>query len=259
MSIDTTRSRILFAAGETFAEKGYEKTTIREIARRAEANLAGVNYHFGDKHRLFVEALKHAHRVRMASQPLPVWPDDMPPEQKLREFIRTTVGWILDDSVPWHHQLMMQEMLQPTGACQEMVDDFIRPHFQLLLSILTALTPEPLPHHRLQQLGFSVIGQCLFYRFQRAVFELLVSEEDRKSRFSPSQIADHISAVVLAALKRGELLSMETEPSLKRHEESLFNQNSQSSAVEADPGREVSAVAANIRPESALPAGNRTV
>lgn len=259
MSIDTTRSRILLAAGETFAEKGYEKTTIREIARRAEANLAGVNYHFGDKHRLFVEALKHAHRVRMDSKPLPAWPEDMPPEQKLREFIRTTVGWILDDSVPWHHQLMMQEMLQPTGACQEMVDDFIRPHFQLLLSILRTLTPEPLPQHRLQQLGFSVIGQCLFYRIHRAVFELLVSEEERQARFSPAQIADHISAVVLAALKRGELLTMEAEPAAFGQDDLPFNQNSQSSAGEAEAGREKPAIAADARPAGAVPAGDRTV
>ena len=59
------------AAGEIFAERGFDGTTVRDICQRAGANIAAVNYYFGDKQRLYVEAVVQAHRWRMEQFPLP--------------------------------------------------------------------------------------------------------------------------------------------------------------------------------------------
>ena len=56
-----TRERLLEAAGEVFAEQGYRKATIREIVRRAGANLNAVNYHFRDKAGLYQAVFEYAH------------------------------------------------------------------------------------------------------------------------------------------------------------------------------------------------------
>ena len=42
------RERLLEAAGEIFAEHGFRNTTVREICKRADINLAAVNYYFRD-------------------------------------------------------------------------------------------------------------------------------------------------------------------------------------------------------------------
>ena len=47
------RSRILRAALALFAEKGFAKTSTREIALAAQANIAAISYYFGDKAGLF--------------------------------------------------------------------------------------------------------------------------------------------------------------------------------------------------------------
>ena len=56
-----TRNRLLNAAGEVFAEKGFKSATVRAICDRAGANIAAVNYHFGDKEHLYSEVLRFAH------------------------------------------------------------------------------------------------------------------------------------------------------------------------------------------------------
>src|SRR5262245_49466633 len=90
-TLDTTRERIVEAAGEIFAEKGFDATTVRDICQRAEANIAAVNYYFGDKQRLYVEAVMRAHRWRMERARLPEWTPDTTPQKKLCDFVVTFI------------------------------------------------------------------------------------------------------------------------------------------------------------------------
>lgn len=53
-----TRGQILAAARETFAEKGFDKATIRGIARQAGVDPALVHHYFSGKEGMFVEAME---------------------------------------------------------------------------------------------------------------------------------------------------------------------------------------------------------
>ena len=55
-----TRTRVLDAAARLFAASGFKKVTVRQICREAGANIAAVNYHFGDKLGLYREVLGRA-------------------------------------------------------------------------------------------------------------------------------------------------------------------------------------------------------
>lgn len=48
-AMSDAKQRIIDAAAEVFALKGFEATTVREITDAAGANVAAVNYHFGSK------------------------------------------------------------------------------------------------------------------------------------------------------------------------------------------------------------------
>src|SRR5438132_11915768 len=119
---DATPGRVLEAAGQVFAEKGFEGATVREICQQAGVNIAAVNYYFRDKERLYVEAVKQACREDRQRLPLPEWPADVPAEVKLRDFIRTVANRMLGNNRPrWHTQLVLREMAQPPAACSEWV------------------------------------------------------------------------------------------------------------------------------------------
>jgi AcrR family transcriptional regulator len=47
MKPEGTRDRILTAAEEAFAIHGFNGVSLRDVVKRADVNLAAVNYHFG--------------------------------------------------------------------------------------------------------------------------------------------------------------------------------------------------------------------
>ncbi len=48
-----TKQSIIDVANELFAEKGFSATSVREIATKAQVNLAAINYHFKNKENLY--------------------------------------------------------------------------------------------------------------------------------------------------------------------------------------------------------------
>lgn len=200
---DQTRSRLLEAAGEEFAERGFERATVREICRRAEVrNVAAVNYHFGDKERLYAEAVIAAHRCGV-ELPAEAEAAEGTPEERLRRFVHHFLQNTLavDQQRSWHHALLVREMIQPTAASETLVDEVICPKFRRLLAIVAALCPGADARRRVA-IGFSVIGQCLFYRLGRPIAERVVGHE-QFHELDLEYLTDHITSFTLAALGHG--------------------------------------------------------
>jgi AcrR family transcriptional regulator len=55
------REEILAAALESFTRNGYDRSSVREIARMAEISQAGLLHHFATKEELFLEVIKWRH------------------------------------------------------------------------------------------------------------------------------------------------------------------------------------------------------
>ncbi|MFI6874011.1 TetR family transcriptional regulator [Streptomyces sp. NPDC050400] len=72
-----SRDALLRAATELFSERGYDRTTIREIGERAGVDAALIARYFGSKALLYVEVLRAEHGDSA--------PDDLLTEARLRE------------------------------------------------------------------------------------------------------------------------------------------------------------------------------
>ena len=58
------RTRLLTAAGPIFAEHGFDRATLRDIASHASVNVASIGYYFGDKMGLYREVIRELRRRR---------------------------------------------------------------------------------------------------------------------------------------------------------------------------------------------------
>lgn len=199
---EDTRQRLLAVAGEKFAEKGFEATNVREITEPIGASPAAVNYHFRSKRHLYIEAVQQAAANCVRLAPLPVFPPDLPAEERLRRFIHMLLTRLLHPDIPpWNRVLMMREVTQPRfGAGDELVRRFIRPTFEALIGILRDLVPAETSPADLRLLGSSIVGQCLHYHHVRHILGHLVGPEEAAG-YSIDRLAEHIGRFSLAGLR----------------------------------------------------------
>lgn len=198
-----TRRQLLEAAGEVFAEVGFRDATVREICRRAGANVAAVNYHFGDKEKLYIEVLRYAQAKALAKYPpLLNVAADAPPEEKLRAFVKSLLLRIFDKGPnSWHGKLMLREMIEPTAALDSLVEERIRPMAGLLWQIVGAILGCPPSDERVRMCAFSVVSQCVFYHHCRPVMARLFPEQQSPDQADIERLADHITRFSLTAIK----------------------------------------------------------
>lgn len=138
MATDETINRILDAAEQLFAQKGFEGTSVREVTRLADVNVAAVHYHFGDKRQLLRAVTdrivgpmneRRAHMLDLAEAAAsPEAPSmralaeafirpDIETLQQLQRRGATTarfVGQLYTDQTPWI-QAMALEQFSPVG------------------------------------------------------------------------------------------------------------------------------------------------
>ncbi|MEM9186728.1 MAG: CerR family C-terminal domain-containing protein [Planctomycetota bacterium] len=205
-SRSATADRLLDAAVEAFAESGYKGATVRDICQRAGASLNAVNYHFGDKQQLYVQAVKASHRRIRTAPGIDVVDQiaerfDGDPEQRLRAFVHGMVAMAMavEQRTDACHQLMFREIGKPTIATEQIVREFIKPQFERLTHILQALLPPDADRLRIRLLALSVIGQCLHYKFAAPILPLLLSKSEQR-QLTVERVAEHITGVVLAAV-----------------------------------------------------------
>ncbi len=196
-----TRERLLEAAGEVFAEAGFHHATVRDICARAGANIAAVNYHFRDKDGLYEAVLQNAHDAAAAHYPYDAGQTDARgPEEKLRAFVSTFMNRLFNEGRPaWHPKLMAREMVEPTGALDRVVARSIRPHFELLASIVRELLGPAATEDRVARCGASVVGQCLLYYYCRPVLSRLLPGDTYDAERTRAR-AEHIVAFSLAGI-----------------------------------------------------------
>ena len=199
-SPDTTREALLLAATQLFAEQGYAGARVREIAERAGANVAAINYHFGGKQALYLEVLRRQASVRIERYPLPA-ADAQHSQQALHRAIEALLSRMLAfDDAAVLPRLMVRELAAPTDALPAMVRDLIAPQLSQLQARVRQMLGDAVDEAQVRASTFSIVSQCFFYLFARPLVEVLAPQTYDGDRVP--RLARHIADFSIGALQQ---------------------------------------------------------
>ena len=203
----SSRVRLIDVAILCFAEKGFDATSIREIAKRARVNSALVHYYFGCKTGLYVGALNHIFSCRplkLASIPVSA---DQPGarleaiqalgvviENMLRELMTCSDGSALDKA---SLLLVTRELQNPREDVALLILEHMRPFHDNILGCLKILRPDL---DRLTTMDYmcSIIGQVTHLHNHLTLIRMSRNEPNYPSDLAA--VARHITEFSLRGI-----------------------------------------------------------
>jgi TetR/AcrR family transcriptional regulator, regulator of cefoperazone and chloramphenicol sensitivity len=199
-----TRQRLLAAAAEVFAQRGFWETTHVEICERAKANTAAVNYHFASKENLYIEAWKYSFERSLEAYPPEggVAPE-APVQERLHGRVLAFMRRIAD---PNNHEIeiMHKEMANPTGLLAETLQQAIEPMRRGIRAIVQELLGDGAGEQQISFCAMSLMGQCFgpMLHLRRAK---MVPGAGRPVGppfdFDVEELADHVTQFTLAGIR----------------------------------------------------------
>jgi AcrR family transcriptional regulator len=138
---EATRARLMATASRLFAERGFKRVTVREICRAARANVAAVNYHFGDKLGLYREIVQVAiDAIRQQLERAQAADPELEPEERLRRFLDYWLRRMSEGADEPLHRILQRETIEPTPVLDAIMRDALKPRFDYLCEVVAAMT-----------------------------------------------------------------------------------------------------------------------
>lgn len=198
------RDRLLDVAEDFFAERGFDGTSIRDLAAGADCNIASVNYYFGSKENLYAEVWRRhlliLRDARISSIDEVMSKSGGKPrlEDLLRTFASAFIGPFVDESGSRLITLIAREMINPHLPSSMFGNDVIRPTISAVQKALTQACPD-LPESKVPLVMFSLIGQLVHTIRMKAMSEW--TDDGVFEMFEPEKVIEHIVAFSAAGIR----------------------------------------------------------
>jgi len=194
-----TRQRVLEVACNLFAEVGFHGTHLREVCKRAKANVAGICYHFGSKEGLYTAVLEEAiQRLANAWNQIRDFPDNAPPEERLRSLVQSLFAR-LGGGRTWIAKLLTRELLDSVSAPPGSGGVALERDFVFLHAVIRELLDADADRETIRLHALSILWECVF-------FSVAASNQERLagglmgSLPAGSSLARHVAERSLSAL-----------------------------------------------------------
>ncbi len=134
---DKTKARLIDAAGQLFAEKGFKAVTVRDIAAEAGTQISALNYHFRSKEELYKEVVVAACVDDLISDAEQAELRKLKPAKALRIVIDEAVKELrTENSDSWQNKLLARESRDPSPAFEEASEVYFKPQTDFMAELL---------------------------------------------------------------------------------------------------------------------------
>jgi AcrR family transcriptional regulator len=158
----TTRAQLLEVAGIVFAQNGFDRATAKEIAIKAGANAAAINYHFGGIELLYEDVLVEAHHRLLNLQQLrAIVTEDLAPEDKLHHLLGLIVGVFMGPvKDTWAVRVISREFLAPSPHIEVLRQKEFEPKKTLVFALISELLNLPVEHPAVARCFLNIAAPC---------------------------------------------------------------------------------------------------
>ena len=129
------KEHIIDVAVELFAEKGFEGTSVRDLATRADVNVAMINYYFGSKEKLFSSMLERKATYSRSMLEEIVGNKSLSPIEKMDRIIDGYVNRLFTYR-KFHRVIHQEMMLSQRESLQQAIVDILYPNSALIKSVI---------------------------------------------------------------------------------------------------------------------------
>jgi len=164
----SVQGRLIEAAEELFCRRGFNETSVRDIAAIAGCNVASVNYYFGGKDNLYLQIwrrrLAFMRDTRLASIEKVMSASSRPQlEDLLRSYAVSFIEPLIDGSPHCRFiNLMAREMIEPHLPKDMYITEMVAPVLDAFREALREICPW-LDKSDVPMVIFSVVGQLLMH------------------------------------------------------------------------------------------------
>jgi AcrR family transcriptional regulator len=138
---EVTRKKIIDAAGQLFAERGFKGVTVRDIVRQADTHLSALNYHFRTKDALYREVVLEACRLASISENDQRLLNKLDPKEALHQLVKNGLkGYQRGDFSHWQVLIITREIWEPSPVFSEVVEKYFKPEAEFVANLIGKIT-----------------------------------------------------------------------------------------------------------------------
>jgi AcrR family transcriptional regulator len=138
---EITRAKIIDAAGQLFAERGFKGVTVRDIVRQADTHLSALNYHFRTKDALYREVVLEACRLATISENDQRLLNKLDPKEALLFLVKKGLKEYREKNESyWQIVIITRECWEPSPVFSEVVEKFLKPEVDFVTNLIGKIT-----------------------------------------------------------------------------------------------------------------------
>ncbi len=188
MTFKDKQIKILEAAEELIAEKGFEETTVRNICQKANINVAMISYYFGSKEKMLTYLYQY--RVQRAKETFAEFAHtikDGTPQMQVKEVIKFIIGQMF--KYKYFHGFVKQEFRNT-----ELMDEELQDFYTIVVEKLNQIIKQGISTGvflyapNAEDLLTILIGSVLFVIRNKRFYEQYIQQATEENFLSEAEI-----------------------------------------------------------------------
>jgi len=136
MDYNEKQVQIMEAAEKLFADKGFEGTSVRDIAEKASVNLAMISYYFGSKEKMMEAMFSYRSEASKLQLETIIKNTELEPMQKVNTLIDQYIDKLMNQQC-FHRIMVREQMVNNNGLIAQQLMELKKRNLELVKQLVT--------------------------------------------------------------------------------------------------------------------------